>query len=200
MWFTCSERHQYVDDDDDKASSKPGSTKALQQAAEAEQHLSALRLVNEELMKANERLLRNNHELQRKLDAVHSDGGSCSSGDGATRGTESKARKQGELLQDMALKRRLSAEVEFAKRRLQVALSHDRQVSGSEQGDGESGGEVREAAGRHGGAGAPGGGARRCFDLESCAAATKQVEGGREGGDWAEEGLGVHDSVGFGWP
>ena len=193
MWFTCSERHQYVDDDDATAGGRAGSGDAVQPAVEADAHVGALRLVNEELLKANDALLRSNRQLQRKVDSLLVTG----AGDGG-RAAEAAGQKQGELLQEMALKRRLSAEVEFAKLRLQAALAHDRQAArGVETGVGAEGGhapgaEARGAQGRRSGSGGVGGGggAQRCFDLESCAAASRQSEG-----VWVEEAGG-----GLGWP
>lgn len=158
-------------------------------------HLGALRLVNEELMKANGALLHSNRQLQRKVDRLLAAG----AGDGA-RGAEAAGQKQGELLQEMALKRRLSAEVEFAKLRLQAALAHDRQAARAEEtGVGAEGGqaagaEAQGAQGRRGGSGGRGGGAQRCFDLESCAAASRQGKGVWVDEDAAEAGGGL------GWP
>lgn len=146
-------------------------------------------------MNANDRLQRSNRDLQRRLDAVHSEG--VGGGDGVARGAEATVRKQGDLLQDMALKRRLSAEVEFAKLRLQAALDVDRQLAGSEQaawGLEQEAPSARE--GRGGVSGASGSGVRRCFDLESCAAAAgKDDDRGQEGGREAPRA-----SAGFGWP
>ena len=126
MWFTCSQQHQYSDDEPDEIHSKArretysnAPSQADAAVAGAEEELSVMRLVNEELLKANEMLFRKNHHLQRSLDALRSGG--------ATAGEKDKnAKKQGDMLQEMALKRRLSAEVELAKKRLQAALAQER--------------------------------------------------------------------------
>ena len=87
----------------------------------------------------------------------------------------------------MALKRRLSAEVEFAKKRLQAALAQD-------QGDGPASHELHAADARGEGGGRAQ--VQRCYDFESCAASARERGGGGGGGGGGGFGDDLEASVG----
>eukprot|EP00960_Hanusia_phi_P013070 381926-Hanusia_phi.AAC.2 len=114
MWFTCSEIHQYQDDDQIKS-------------RKVEQQAITLRLENEDLVKTNRVLARTNDRLQKDIESLANSAQQCMntknrrSGTRSEDTTRSKEGKEKEMLEDMAIKRRLAAEVEFAKKRLAAA-------------------------------------------------------------------------------
>mmetsp|Transcript_32871 Transcript_32871/g.103950 ORF Transcript_32871/g.103950 Transcript_32871/m.103950 type:complete len:485 (-) Transcript_32871:1177-2631(-) len=138
MWFTCSAIHQYQDDE------PPKSRKAEQQAM-------ALRAENEDLIKANKLLAKVNEKLQKDVEQLAKSTQQCRSTQGqrSAAGSEeakkSKGGREKEMLEDMAIKRRLAAEVEFAKKRLAAA----KEAASSSKASGKAG-------------------TKRCFDVESC--------------------------------
>ena len=209
MWFTCSERHQYRDDDDESAEARLAEAELMPAAAAAaeaaEEKIAVLESVNAELVSSNSVLLRRSQQLQAELALATASlkqaaaGGGGGAGGGGRAGeeggkkTQRDKKTQGEMLQEMALSRRLSAEIEFAKKRLHAALSrggagavgtvdggnrrHSETLSGPHPGAGGDAG-----AGEGGGGAAGAGRVRRCYDLETCARAAKAGEVG-EGGD-----------------